>query len=362
MTHRFLSHAGLASLIAELVKANTRVIAPVRANDDPEQVDYQPIQKLEDAALGVRLTRRSLKEFFLPPSEVLLYYKQTKDGVEITEVPTKIQPQVVLGSSPCDAAGLEIVDRVMGWDYRDELWFGRREATTIVSLLCTAMDATCFCSAVGLGPDAFKGSDVLLVPAEGGYLARVVTPKGEALLQIAAAGTSAEASEAALASANAAQAEARKKVEDNLPAVAAEFSGWLATNFDHPMWKTIALRCHGCGACAGVCPTCHCFDIVDEHNSVDEGVRRRNWDSCQTAKFTLHASGHNPRQSQSERFRQRIQHKFSIYPSRFGEILCTGCGRCSRGCPGGMDLPKLISEMMTLAKGETKTAPQGSSL
>ena len=26
-------------------------------------------------------------------------------------------------------------------------------------------------------------------------------------------------------------------------------------------------------------------------------------------------------------------HKFSIYPARFGELLCTGCGRCSRALP-----------------------------
>ena len=31
-------------------------------------------------------------------------------------------------------------------------------------------------------------------------------------------------------------------------------------------------RCLGCGACAYTCPTCHCFDIVDEGN-VERGVR-----------------------------------------------------------------------------------------
>jgi ferredoxin len=345
----------LAALVAELVAANTRVIAPVRAKDDPEQLDYLPIQTLEDAAFGVRLPRRSLKEFFLPPTEVLLHYRQTKDGVEIQEVATEASPQVILAATPCDAAALEVVDKVMNWDYRDELWFGRRKATTIVSFLCTVMDSTCFCSAVGLAPDSFRGSDLLLVPVEGGYLAHVITPKGEALLQGHAG---AEIGAAAEATAEAAQSGARQKVETNLPAIPAKFSDWLAKNFDHPAWKTIALRCHGCGACASVCPTCHCFDIVDEHDSSSEGVRRRNWDSCQTSKFTLHASGHNPRASQSERFRQRIEHKFSIYPTRFGEILCTGCGRCSRTCPGGVDLPKLVGELMALAKAE----PEGSSL
>ena len=348
MTHKFLSQADLAALIAELVAAKTRVIAPVRAKDDPEQIDYLPIQTLEEATFGVRLPRLSLKEFFLPTTEVLLRYKQNKEGVEVEEVATEAEPQVILTATPCDAAGLEIVDKVMSWDYRDELWFGRRKATTIVSFLCSVMDSTCFCSAVGLG-DFSRGSDLLLVPVEGGYLAQVITPKGEALLQGHGA---AKVPASAQKSAEAAKAEARKKVETNLPPIPGNFHDWLAKNFDHPVWNTMALRCHGCGVCAGVCPTCHCFDIADEHDSSCDGVRRRNWDSCQTSKFTLHASGHNPRGSQKERFRQRIQHKFSIYPSRFGDILCTGCGRCARACPGGMDLPTLIGELMSLAKAE----------
>jgi len=350
--YRFLTHEELASLVAELVASGTRVIAPVRAKDDASQIDYLPIRKLEDAAFGVRLPRRSLKEFFLPPTEVLLYYKQTKDGVEIREVPTEAPPQVILGATSCDVAALEVVDKVMGWGYRDELWFGRREATTIVTLLCSMMDSTCFCTAVGLGPDSARASDLYLVPVEGGYLAQVLTPKGEALLE----GRGAAASEALQASAEAARSEARKKVEVNLPTIPAEFSGWLSQNFDNPFWKTLALRCHGCGACAALCPTCHCFDMVDEHDSAESGARRRNWDSCQTSKFTVHSSGHNPRQSQSERFRQRMQHKFSIYPSRFGEILCTGCGRCSRICPGGMDLPEVLGKLLALAGNK----PEGS--
>jgi ferredoxin len=354
VTHKFLSNAALAMLVTELVARDTKVIAPVRAHDDAAQLDYLPIHKLEDAAIGVRLPRRSLKELFLPPTEVLLYYRQTKDGVEIREVPTKAKAQVILGATPCDVAALEVVDRVMNWDYRDELWFGRREATTIVSFLCPLMDSTCFCTAVGLGPESTRGSDVMLVPVADGYVAHVVTAKGEALLE----GRCEDATEAMQAVADAAQQTARAKVEPNLAAIPAEFGEWLAKNFDNPMWKTIALRCHGCGACAALCPTCHCFDIMDEHDSSDEGVRRRNWDSCQTARFTVHASGHNPRQSQSERFRQRIEHKFSIYPGRFGEILCTGCGRCSRTCPGGMDLPELVGQLMAKAQAEPEVKKQ----
>jgi ferredoxin len=72
-------------------------------------------------------------------------------------------------------------------------------------------------------------------------------------------------------------------------------------------------------------------------------VRRRNWDTCQTCVFTLHASGHNPRGDQNARYRQRIEHKFLAYPLKFGDVLCTGCGRCSRACPTGQDMAEILT-------------------
>lgn len=352
MTHKFITPQELAALVAQLLASSTRVIAPVRDPGDPRQVDYKSITSFSEAAFGAAIPRRSLKEFFLPVTEVLLGYKQTKAGVEIKEVPTVAPPQVIFGALPCDVAGTSAVDKVMDWDYRDELWFGRRDATTIVTFLCSVMDKTCFCTAVGIGPDETKGSDVMLVPEEGGYVAYLLTERGEKLF----AGFGSEVPNYRLLTAEGARGAARAKVEQNLPAIPEHLAGWLKSNFDHPVWKTIALRCHGCGACAALCPTCHCFDIVDEHISAEEGVRRRNWDSCQTGLFTVHASGHNPRASQNERFRQRIQHKFSVYPSRFGEMLCTGCGRCSRVCPGGMDLPSIVGELVTLSNAKPEVS------
>jgi sulfhydrogenase subunit beta (sulfur reductase) len=130
----------------------------------------------------------------------------------------------------------------------------------------------------------------------------------------------------------------------------AAVQAWLASHFDDPLWTRLGLRCHGCGACASVCPTCHCFDIVDESDGLLEGTRRRNWDACQASKFTVHASGHNPRGDQGARYRQRVLHKFSIYPQRFGEVLCTGCGRCSATCPAGQNMAEILAEVTLLAR------------
>jgi len=42
-------------------------------------------------------------------------------------------------------------------------------------------------------------------------------------------------------------------------------------------------------------------------------------------------------------------HKFSIYPRRFDAWLCTGCGRCARACPAGMDLPEILGTLVRLS-------------
>jgi formate hydrogenlyase subunit 6/NADH:ubiquinone oxidoreductase subunit I len=97
------------------------------------------------------------------------------------------------------------------------------------------------------------------------------------------------------------------------------------------------MRCLGCGACAYVCPTCACFDIQDEGTG-NKGTRVRCWDSCAFSLFTLHTSGHNPREEQTERWRQRILHKFLYMPERQQVYGCVGCGRCSRGCPVDMNI------------------------
>lgn len=351
-TVKFLRESDVRGLVDDLRAAGASVVGPTRrAGPRGERFEYAVLGRDDEPALGPGLPRRPLKEFFLPPTEPLLHWRQHKHDVELQEVPTTFAPRVLLGVRPCDAAAVEALDKVMGWDYRDELWFGRREATTIVALACAGpVDSSCFCTTVGLGPDASRGADVLLVPIPGGFLAEAATPKGEAFLEQHAKRFGDPAADAA-AKAQEGRAGARAAVGRNLQASPERIGQWLGANFEHPFWKGPAMRCHGCGACATLCPTCHCFDIVDEPERFDRGTRRRNWDTCQAPRFTVHASGHNPRADQNARMRQRVLHKFGIYPQRFQQILCTGCGRCARGCGAGMDLLEVLTALDRLAVG-----------
>jgi ferredoxin len=358
-----LTHDGLATLVEELATADAAAVAPAWAGGAgraagapgaPRETEYRAVTGAAELAFGGRLPRLSLKQFFLPPTEVLFTWRRTAGDVELTAAPTDVPARVVLGARPCDAAALPIVDRVMNWDYADELWNARRAATTVFSLACGVEDESCFCSAVFLEPAATRGSDGSLTPVDGGYLVETFSDKGEAFVA-AHADRFAEppagaAGDELRAQAEAFRAAARERVAANLRLDHDRVRDWLEHHFDDPFWATLGPRCNGCGVCSSVCPTCHCFDIVDEPESVGHGVRRRNWDTCQACVFTLHASGHNPRADQNARYRQRVEHKFLVYPTRFGDVLCTGCGRCSRACPTGQDLSEVLAAIDGLSR------------
>jgi formate hydrogenlyase subunit 6/NADH:ubiquinone oxidoreductase subunit I len=330
-----ITEQNLRRLIDLLLQEGKRVVGPKRAGG---VTLYEPLTLGAELVLD-ELPRRSAKEAFFPLCETILAYEKREGKTTVRDAAIEKLPEtVLLATRPCDAAAAPILDAVFSWDYQDAFFLERRRKTTVIGLACTQADDACFCTAVGLSPADTRGSDLFLTPLqEGGYLATAVTAKGEALLP-AHAGLFAEA--AAPQPLPPAEPEGAKL---DLPRIKA----WLDANFEHPLWGSVAERCAGCGACAFVCPACHCFDLVDE-GSETKGERRKFWDACGFGKFTNHASGHNPRDVQPQRYRNRIMHKFKYYDDKFGQRLCTGCGRCIRACPVGIDIYAVLEEINKL--------------
>jgi sulfhydrogenase subunit beta (sulfur reductase) len=301
-------------------------------------------REVEDAGsldLGLVLTRSTLKELFFPRTEPMLGYRIGKQKIETEEFIPPEGRRIIFGVRPCDAAAMQIDDALFDWDYHDAYWFRRRDSSVIFSIACTHSDAFCMCTSLGLSPDSTKGSDVLLRPlaAGNGWQVEALTERGENALS-------------SISSLLKEGGDAPAPLTD----VAVKFDleacrRWLADpeNFESRFWKEISERCIGCGSCTYLCPTCHCFDIQDEGDTY-QGVRRKNWDSCSFSLFTMHTSGHNPRATQSARWRQRIMHKFNYFSVKFNVNSCTGCGRCTRECPVDMGVTETLQAISTLQR------------
>ena len=325
-----LSHESLNSLFDALRKDGRRILAPVDAGGRTELAEVEaPAQVAKDYLQTILST----KEVAFPKVERLLSYTIAPGQVELKDVEPRAVPTVLFGIRPCEAKAFGALDAVFNWDYRDKFFNARIEQLAVIGLSCTRADEACFCTSVGGGPADVAGSDILLTPVEDGYLVEVCTDKGAAILNLVP--------ELFKPGNGVDKATVATKIEQafDQPALTAKLPGL----FDRDIWVDQSLRCIGCGACAFVCPTCVCFDIQEEADP-KKGERLRCWDSCGFHMFTLHASGHNPREVQSARWRQRVYHKFSYYPERYDMLGCVGCGKCTRACPVDMNLKEHLIE------------------
>ena len=328
---RLLRRSDIPTLFASLLAAGIRIIAPIRKDG---RISYGAVKSADNLELGEVSSRESAKIAVFPRYEELFRFRHRDRDVEVDDHLAEPEPTVLFGVHPCDAAALTILRMVFTNGSSDPHIESKLDATTVVALSCQKPDEYCFCTSVGGGPSDSRGSDVLLTQLDDErLLVEAVTEKGAALLsrtQNLMPPTDAIPPPAA-------KLPARFNTETLGPRLAGRFN-------DAAVWTERSLRCLGCGACAYACPTCSCFDIQSESNRAG-GVNLRCWDSCGFGQFTLHASGHNPRARQFERWRQRILHKFSYQPDRLGVLGCVGCGRCSRACPVDMNIAEHVQEL-----------------
>ena len=330
----------LTNLAEELLKQNWNLVS---LSEDKK--NYKIINKSDKIFLDsyAAPTKISFKEYFFPKTETLFYYQSNLNGVGLVEPELNNSKTVIFGAKPCDAASIPILSKVFNWDYKDDFFNRRVENTVVIGLACKYSDEYCFCNSVGLSQNSAKGSDIFLTAYDdNSFDVKVMTPKGKDFIEAFKNFFEAKESTASITEDI---SDANSVGNINYQRV----KKWLDTNFDNEFWNTAGELCLGCAQCAFVCPTCHCFDIVDENCDLSCGRRAKNWDSCQFGLFTKHASGHNPRDKQEKRYRQRIMHKFKYYNDRFGEILCTGCGRCSRGCPAGINIAGILEDINSVS-------------
>ncbi len=326
METRLLKKSQFLSFIAGLMEQQA-VFAPVKNGDFTQ---FQQINQADELDLeSTHNTRYPPKALFQPQSEPLFEFRDGK----FVSLLGEIQPRIIFGIRPCDVHALQLLDTVFNAEgAQDPYWLAKREKTTIITLGCEQPCSTCFCTSVGGSPFDRRGSDLLLTDMGDHYALEAITDRGKALVQ-------------SMPSASADQTDdvnkVQSKAEASLPKTfdSTGIRDKLYQLFSSNYWEKMQQSCLGCGVCTYLCPTCFCFDIVDEKQ---RSQRVRNWDTCMFRVYTQEASGHNPRPTKLERTRQRIMHKYAYWLDNINEIGCTGCGRCVRYCPVNLDIRWMI--------------------
>ena len=346
-----LSRDTVESWPGAIIASGMKVLAPILLNTGQSEYALLTSAAPKATGLGKGLPRLSPKPAWFPRSEPILNMERIGREWRMDDPDMQFPPVVIFGARPCDAAAPEILAPLFGWDFHDPFFEKRRKQIAFVVLACQkSVDAACFCTSVNGDPAGENVGDVTLTEAaDGGFIAQANTEFGERL--IAMLSTKAEPDQTDLhpLREKARQAVSRQFDPEKVRAA-------LEQRFGDAMWERASRSCIACGTCAFACPTCHCFDIQDETVG-NRGIRQKNWDACAFPNFTLHTSGHNPRPDQAGRWRQRLSHKFRYYPEKFGKTLCTGCGRCIRLCPAGMDLLADLKELAQTQPATIASAP-----
>jgi len=311
-------------------------------------IEYLKVEESDDISLEYFNSKIPPKEILFPKVQTLFRYKINGEEIEIENDPKIEEKNIIFGVRPCDAHSFNLLENFFSsGKFEDQLFIKKRENTILIGIGCNIPRETCFCTSVGLSPFKKDDMDLFLVDFEDKYLIFTISDKGKKLIKQIKWITEASEEDLKKAIRLAEEAELKIKSKIDLDGIDQILEG----NFEHPIWKEISENCLGCGTCSFLCPTCHCFDVVDENDHYNNRGRRiRIWDTCQFPLYTLHTSGHNPRSNRIQRCRNRILHKFSYYPKNHGMIGCVGCGRCIQLCPVNNDLRVILNKLKNLEK------------
>ena len=338
MTTKSLAKNEFTKWLSRL-RGEFQLIGPVRHGD---QYNFTVLGERDEPDFSFQNTRLSPKELVQPPSERMFQFSLDPADPEahiLKDAPWNEASRLLLGVRPCDARAWNLVrENFINTDYVDPWWKHGRETLTLVGLGCNQPCATCFCTSVGSGPFDPAGLDLLLTDLGSTFLVQAVTEKGESLLTSFSGAQESSSAEQDQAAALKNKAEAGMSIQmatDRLK------DQPLLPLFNAPFWDEVQFACINCGTCTYLCPTCWCFDIQDEVEGT-QGLRMRNWDACMYPLFTLHGSGHNPREQKLQRVRQRFMHKLKYFVDKYGNgVACVGCGRCVQFCPVNIDIRRV---------------------
>ncbi len=328
MLYRVMAKSELPSLIQGFMESY-EVVAPVKRGN---RHVFDVVETPEDIVLDYVQTDSSPKKYLFPPVEELMRFDAQMNLVE--DFSKVVTPRVIFGVHACDISGFNRLDVALAQGkYCDPYYKAHRDATMVVGISCQP-GAECFCNLMA-SDEVQYGYDLFLYDIGDKYLVSMSSVEATNILE--ACCDISEATDEDRKVFRHLTRERQRAFNPDIPHVD-DVPMLMDVFHSDPFWEELGSRCLSCSACASVCPTCYCFDIVDvlEPDSC-QGVRERHWDACTNPDFALVAGGYNFRPTGRERVRHRMYHKLNGFMVNHDRMLCVGCGRCVSACKVGIN-------------------------
>lgn len=324
--------------LLRLLMADYEVVGVRRDN----RLAFGQITEPEELFLDYGTTILPPKKYFFPPSETLFEFK-------LGDAPTLGKPadgprRILFGVHPCDIHATWLLDAAMTKGNVDSSYVERRNNSIVIGMDCLKpCDDHAFCKSMGTHT-ATEGFDLMLTDVGDALIVEIGTPEGEGLLRKFAPAR--EISYNDRSKLKAVQKRKEESFVDRLDMPSSSLPQLLGDSEDSLLWDVLGDKCLSCGSCNLVCPTCYCFNVMDEIDlDLDEGSRYRQWDACVLKSFAEVAGGENFRKKAANRQRHRFFRKGKYLPEKFDKLGCVGCGRCSRSCLVHIDPVEVYNQL-----------------
>lgn len=324
----------------EHLKKKARLYAPKKKEN---HFIFRPIKDVSEITLKYIPTILPPKKYYYPQKEKLFRFKVKP--FKTSKAIKAIEEYILFAVHTCDIAGIQCMDIVFRESPEDPNYLNRKDKMTIIGLECLEYcDKYASCASMG-NHEPRGGYDLMMVDLGEKFILHINSEKGERLIHGLA--YIKEADEKDMLRLEAVR-EAKKKVfQEEFNASLTKVYEAFDKHFTHPVWQDVGKRCVACGNCTTVCPTCYCFDALDEMElSLNEGMRYRIWNSCQMEDFAKVAGGEDFRKGRDNRQRHRYYRKFKYPVDKFNRYFCTGCGRCTRSCMAQISLVETVNSLL----------------
>ncbi len=340
MQNVILKKENFDSFIKVIMKQK-RLVGPVKKG--LKSYSFQDIHDSSEIALNYIPTILPPKKYFMPQEETFLQYD--KSGGENTQGIIEYDDIIIFGVHTCDLAGIQALNVVFQEPPKDLNYLYKKNHITIIGLECNDYcDEHASCALMN-NHIPTGGYDLFFTDLQDYFFVHINTDEGEKIVKSAGCFDRAESHH------HKALQDLREKKKEifkrEVDVKLEDISRIFDRAYNCSVWEKLGEKCLACGNCTNVCPTCYCFDVIDELNlDLNTGRRYRVWDSCQAQPFARIAGDENTRENRSERQRHRFFRKFNYQNDKYFRYFCTGCGRCSRTCMAGIDLKETLNEII----------------